>query len=1236
MGTPAPERLGPYRIVGCIGEGGMGIVFRGEHGLTGEPVALKTARSPQATQISGLRCEIHALAQIRHPGIVRIIAEGQEQGLPWYAMELLEGRTLEKYLRTTWKPRHSVDPALVHANTLATPLPGRDEPRRTPTLDSLPPSEAPILIDDDESTQPVRGPKREVCGGKLQEVLRIFKRLCGPLSFLHASGIVHRDLKPANVFLRSDGTPVLMDFGLVIRGDSGSGRERIAVAGDVTGTAAYMSPEQVMGQLGDPRTDLYALGCMLYEAVTGRLPFRSKSLQKMMLMHLDDMPEPPSEHVIGVPPPLDDLILRLLAKDTQDRLGHADDVATVLDALLDDTTTTPPPIRHGGHLYRPRMVGREDLLRQLVTHIDLLHHGQGSMVLLGGESGVGKTTLASAAAHRARVDRVTVVTGECIQLAAGHDSDAQGAPLHPFKGFFDYVADRCREHGEALAEKWLGPRGRVLAPYAPQLAGLPGQDQHPEPPEIPAQAARARLVEALRETLAAVAGERGLLLVIDDLQWADDLTVSTLAELDKAWLLFRPLFVLGTYRSEEMNDGLRELKRTPGCGAFDVARLDHATVGSIVADMLAMRQPPQPLVDTLAARSDGNPFFVAEYLRTAVAEGLLFRAYGTWTAAGQGQGPERFESLDVPASLRDLVGRRLAGLSEGARSLAEAAAVLGRMLNGDVAMHVAEATPNDALDALKELLTKQVIVEVGTGSFRFIHDKLREITYDRIDGPRRRELHRRAAEQMEGAGSTAYYELALHFTEAGEPADLDKAMRYLELAGAQARKSFANRDAVRIYSDLLALAKRVSQVTSLSLARWHRMLADAYMGLGKTVDAQTHLLEAVKLLGHPMPEGKTRLSLGLVAQALTQLVHRLRPIPATDDVDSARREHMLEAARAYDLLMPVSFYVTGDIRRILYATLANVNLAERAGPSQELALAYGNMHLTTGLVPLPGVAEAYWRRTQDVLECVSDPAVRCWICILASVYAIGIGDWARARHAAEEALAIARGVGFHRRAEEALGLIANVHVLRGEFAEALELSRSTKLSSLRGDPQTQLWGYAGEAQALVHLGRVEEALAAADSAKALLEEVTSRPERIMALGAFCAARLAAGDYAAARAAATEALVDMNKGTPTSFYCITAYSSIAETCVTIWSAARNDAELAQLMSRSLDEMKKSARVFSVHVARDLLYRARRAAGEGNEVKARRLARRSRETAEQMEMRYDVGLADALLARLSADA
>src|SRR5690349_10748010 len=160
MSTIAPDRLGPYRIVGSIGEGGMGVVFRGQHDQSGELVALKTARSPHAAQISGLRCEIHALARIRHPGIVRIIAEGQESGLPWYAMELLDGGTLESYFRTLWAAkappvRAGATPSMVHDLTLQTPLPGQKI-----TAHTIPPSNPPPDVVYDDTGGVIAGPKK--------------------------------------------------------------------------------------------------------------------------------------------------------------------------------------------------------------------------------------------------------------------------------------------------------------------------------------------------------------------------------------------------------------------------------------------------------------------------------------------------------------------------------------------------------------------------------------------------------------------------------------------------------------------------------------------------------------------------------------------------------------------------------------------------------------------------------------------------------------------------------------------------------------------------------------------------------------------------------------------------------------------------------------------------------------------------------------------------------------------
>jgi serine/threonine protein kinase/tetratricopeptide (TPR) repeat protein len=1231
--TSAPDRLGSWKIVGRLGEGGMGVVYQAEHVQTGERAAIKTARSPYATQMSGLRCEIHALTRISHPGIVRILDEGQEQGRPWYAMELLEGRTLEHHLGALWAAvPNNAHVTIGRAETLP-----HDTPPPMPAVLSSPPPASPGTPATPGTPGPVAfpfsgprpvlmpfdppAPRRLAAAGRLDDVLRIFRRLCAPLMFLHSNGIVHRDLKPANVFLRTDGVPVLVDFGLVIRSEAGGGRERIEVAGDVLGTAAYMSPEQVKGQLVDPRTDLYALGCMLYEAVTGRVPFFAANLSEVMWMHLQRQPVPPTELAEGVPPALEELILRLLAKDPLNRLGHADDVAAVLAGICGDSGVHPVPgERRGGYLYRPRMAGREHLLERLRARLDAMREGQGGMVLLGGESGVGKTTLASAVAHQARLKRAAIVTGECAQVG-GKEGEGQGAPLHPFRGLFDTIADRCREQGEELTDRWLGPRGRVLAAVAPELAELPGQERYPEPPQVPAQAARARLVEALTGTLAAMCGERGMLLVLDDLQWADELTLSVLAALDADWFAGKRLLVVGTYRTEEASDALREVIRTPGLEDVAVDRLDQTTVGAIIADMLAMSQPPFELVRMLAQRSDGNPFFVAEYLRTAVAEGMLYRADGSWHVAGAGA--DRFERMGLPDSLRELVARRLGGLAGGARLLVEAAAVLGREVDGDVAVAVAGVAPEQALMALKDLLAHQVLIEVRPGRFRFVHDKLREITYDRIPELRRRELHGRAGRTLEARTEAAgaapiYRELAHHFGEAG---DLPRAMSYLERAGNQARRNFANREAVRVYGELLELEPRLSErAPAITRARWHRLLADAYLGLGKTGESQAHLLQAVALLGFPMPSGKLRLPFGLVGRALEQLGHRLRP--PTTEAEPARREHLLEAARAYDLLMPVSYYVTGDIQRILYATLANVNLAERAGPSPELALAYGNMHVTTGLIPMFGLAESYWRRTQEVLEGVADPAVRSWICILAGAYAVGVGDWERARSLGEDALRVAREVGFHRRAEEALGVLGNVHVLRGEFSEALEVSRAARQSGSRGDPQTQLWGHVGEAQALLHLGRPQLALAAAERARALFSEVLGRPERIMALGALARARQATGDTSGARAAALEGLAEIERGTPVSFYCIVAYSSVAEVLLEQGPRSRE-------ARRAIDEVRRSAKVFPVHRARALLLEARWQAAGGRVGRARRLLTESLEAAQEKDMKHDVRLAEQAL-------
>jgi serine/threonine protein kinase len=353
------QELGPYRLLEVIGQGGMGVVFRGEHRDTGEKVAVKTVRHVTGAVLSGFRKELRVLGQLRHPGVVRLLDEGVRDGLPWYAMELLPGPTLRD-----------------HLDSLRVQREGAGAPSWVPTLTLL-------------------------------------RRVCTTLAFLHGHGIVHRDLKPENILLRPDGAPVLVDFGLAARVGSTHGREVLEVGGGLVGSDAYMAPEQIRGELVDARADLYALGCILHEAVTGQPPFVDARAGRVLVQHLHRAPVPPSHRVGGLPEALDALVLRLLEKRPEERLGYAEDVAVALCALGAEREAPAPWPRAPAYLHRPGFSGRAEVLRTLRQGIDRARDGLGGHISIRGARGMGKTRLAVEAATEAAWSGLTVVVGEC-------------------------------------------------------------------------------------------------------------------------------------------------------------------------------------------------------------------------------------------------------------------------------------------------------------------------------------------------------------------------------------------------------------------------------------------------------------------------------------------------------------------------------------------------------------------------------------------------------------------------------------------------------------------------------------------------------------------------------------------------------------------------------------------------------------------------------------------------------
>lgn len=823
---------GPYRVLRLIGKGGMGLVYCARHEETGQEVALKTVRVHQRDILHWFRREMHAMNRVRHRGVVPIFAVGQTQGLPWYAMELLAGKTLREHLQEVWGRSIAQAGGVRDADFSSaetTPWPEPSERRAGAFAPNVP-----------------CGRPMPLSPADLQTFLTLIARLCAVLAYLHGEGIVHRDLKPPNIFVRPDGTPVLFDLGLVSYFGAG-GRESLQNGGKMEGTPAYMAPEQIRGEYVDARADLYAVGCMLYEGVTGRVPFLGETAAALLDICVREEPVPPSRLVQGVPQPLEELILRLLVKRPRERIGHARAVLAALSRLGAEVGDWAADRSARDYLYRPGFVGREAVLERLESPFRGGSPRPGRCLFLRGRSGAGKTRTIMELGRRLEQIGRKVLLGECLPLGAAGVPGGFGAgsrPLHPFRAVLQAVADACLELGAAETDRLLGPRLRLLARCEPSLAGLPGQERYAEPPRQSHDDIRIQLMDALAETLSAFASGMPFVLLLDDLQWADELTLKFLALLQRGVWEAPGVGIVGAYRSEDD----AEIARV--CGAdfadfpiADLEPLEDASLHAILRELLGSDEPDQRFLRQLAQHSRGNPFFVAELLRTAIAREMLCRDEdGRWRVRPPWNDAD--DVLPLPASLADLILHRLEGLSPAARQVLEMVAVFGREVEADL-LEGAGLLDAGWMTALQELLAAQMVEEHPSGVFRFLHDKLREVVYAQMPVSRRHQLHQVAAVALETcyAGqpewSRPYPTLAHHWHQsianpAAEPDRVNRALDYLEKSAEQTTQSGLQLEAVAhgltaarlLGADIPQTPEAITAAMAAELERIRGLLAD--------------------------------------------------------------------------------------------------------------------------------------------------------------------------------------------------------------------------------------------------------------------------------------------------------------------------------------------------------------------------------------------------------------------------
>jgi predicted ATPase len=428
--------------------------------------------------------------------------------------------------------------------------------------------------------------------------------------------------------------------------------------------------------------------------------------------------------------------------------------------------------------------------------------------------------------------------------------------------------------------------------------------------------------------------------VLDDAHWFDSaswaLTRQVLAQVGPLLVVLatRPLM-------EPLPDDYRVLRQDPATERLQLEPLRPHDVATLVCDRLGVRRLPEPVVDLIEERAQGNPFFSEELAYALRDTGLIRIIAGVCTIA---PGAGSLSTVSLPETVQGVVAARIDRLAPGQELTLKVASVIGRLFGFPILcdVHPIELDTS-VLGGFLDDLARQDFTVLDTPepdlAYLFKHVVTQEVAYSLLLYAQRRQLHRAVAAWYERTQAedlaSLYPLLAYHWGRAEEPT---KTLAYLELAGEQALRVGAYQEAVDVLSDAVSLAG-TSQPPPATLrqARWHRQLGDAYMGLGRLQESRQHADQAVALLGIPVPATPLRLAGDLGRQALRQSVHRIWPTRAGRGAPAARSA-ALEAARAFERLAFLNYYANArgpGISAVLHA----VNLAERAGPSPELARA---------------------------------------------------------------------------------------------------------------------------------------------------------------------------------------------------------------------------------------------------------------------------------------------------------
>ncbi len=788
-----------YRIERELGSGGMATVYLAHDIRHDRPVAVKVLRPELAASLGAERFlrEIRISANLNHPHILPLLDSGEASGFLYYVMPYVAGESLRDRLN-------------------------RD--KRLP-------------IDD---------------------ALKIAGEVADALGSAHRNNVIHRDIKPENILLR-EGHAVVADFGIALA-VTAAGGERLTETGLSLGTPVYMSPEQIDGIDVDDRSDIYALGVVLFEMVAGRPPFEGATPLAVAVRHQMTAAPDPREFISAIPDGVARLILKCLAKDRDERYQSASDLLAVLErgkqasaglAAAVDHAPARAAVSHAVEADRELFVAREEELARLDALLVEAAAGRGRVAFVTGDAGTGKTALISAFARNAEATHpdLVVALGKCDAHTGAGD------PYMPFREILSLLTgdvDALQAAGAFTAER--ARRLRQVTAYAARAVLETGSDligtlvsgtglvarvaaatagdaatwiedleklverKRTVPPDSTLQ--QTSILEQSTRVLQAVARERPLLLIVDDMQWADSGSIDSMFHLGRR-IGGCAVLLLGAYRPAEVALGregqrhpletlLNELRRDFGDFLIE---LDRAEDRGFLDALLDSRpnQFGKAFRETLFRHTRGHPLFTVELLRNMAERGLLVQnPAGDWVESSE------LDWQTVPARVDAVVEERVGRLPGQLRDILRAASVEGEEFTAEVTARIQRLDTSDVVRLLSAELEKRHHLVRARGISRvngtrlsryaFQHILFQRHLYGELDDVERPFLHDAVGSALEELYGDRAEDIAVHLARHFQAAGVaEKAVDYLYRAGQKAVRVSANEEAIAHFNNALKL-----------------------------------------------------------------------------------------------------------------------------------------------------------------------------------------------------------------------------------------------------------------------------------------------------------------------------------------------------------------------------------------------------------------------------------------------